>query len=57
MGFLKDRVHRDFTEEDMLKITSTYHNWRKNTNYEDIKGFCKSANLADIEKHSFVLTP
>lgn len=25
--------------------------------YEDIKGFCKSATLADIEKHNFVLTP
>ncbi|WP_299491658.1 class I SAM-dependent DNA methyltransferase [Acaryochloris sp. IP29b_bin.137] len=25
--------------------------------YEDIKGFCKSAVLADIEKHNFVLTP
>ena len=23
----------------------------------DIKGFCKSATLADIEKHNFVLTP
>ncbi len=25
--------------------------------YQDIKGFCKSAVLADIEKHNFVLTP
>ncbi|MEM7770823.1 MAG: class I SAM-dependent DNA methyltransferase [Cyanobacteria bacterium P01_A01_bin.37] len=25
--------------------------------YQDIKGFCKSATLADIEKHNFVLTP
>ena len=25
--------------------------------YRDIKGFCKSATLADIEKHNFVLTP
>ena len=23
----------------------------------DIKGFCKSASLQDIEKHKFVLTP
>ena len=26
-------------------------------NYEDIKGFCKSATLGEIEKHNFVLTP
>ncbi|MBP0017145.1 MAG: SAM-dependent DNA methyltransferase [Cyanobacteria bacterium SBLK] len=25
--------------------------------YADIKGFCKSATLAEIEKHNFVLTP
>jgi type I restriction enzyme M protein len=25
--------------------------------YRDIKGFCKSATLAEIEKHNFVLTP
>lgn len=57
MGFLKDRVHREFTEEDMKKIADTYHNWKKNTNYEDQKGYCKSAKMEDIEKHSFVLTP
>jgi type I restriction enzyme M protein len=57
MGFLKDRVHREFTDDDMSKISETYHNWRKNEYYEDIKGFCSSANLKAIEKHSFVLTP
>ncbi|GEM_PF-1727516 len=25
--------------------------------YRDIKGFCKSASIAEIEKHNFVLTP
>lgn len=57
MGFLKDRVHREFTPEDIKKIEDTYHNWRNSTNYEDIKGFCKSADLGDMEKHGFVLTP
>jgi type I restriction enzyme M protein len=57
MGFMKDRVHREFALEDIEKIVHTYHNWRKGKNYEDIKGFCKSAKLAEIEKHSFVLTP
>jgi type I restriction enzyme M protein len=58
MGFLKDRVHREFTEEDMDVISETYHNWRKNPEqYEDIKGFCKSAQREEVEKHGFVLTP
>ena len=58
MGFLKDRVHREFTEEDIDTIANTYHNWRKNPEqYEDIKGFCKSAQREEVEKHSYVLTP
>jgi type I restriction enzyme M protein len=98
MGFMKDRVHREFALEDIQKIENTYHSWRAHslrTNserasvggaeaplpehvslvggatpplsgsgtsvphnaYEDIKGYCKSASLSDIEKHSFVLTP
>jgi type I restriction enzyme M protein len=28
MGTLIDRVHRELTEDDINKITSTYHNWR-----------------------------
>ena len=57
MGYMKDRTHRDFTDEDIDKITELYHNWRREKNYSDIKGFCKSASLEDIQKHSHVLTP
>ncbi len=57
MGFMADRTHREFTDEDMQKISDTYHNWRKSEEYEDTKGFCKSANMEEVEKHDFVLTP
>ena len=58
MGHLIDRAHRDFSEEDIAKIVNTYHQWRsKDGKYDDIKGFCKSATLADIQKHGYVLTP
>jgi len=73
MGFMKDRVHREFAPEDIEMIEQVYHSWRAPKSpegdltssppsggrgaYEDIKGFCKSATLTDIEKHSFVLTP
>jgi len=58
MGFMKDRVHREFTDEDMDKISDTYHNWRKHPDkYQDTKWFCKSANMHEVEKHSFILTP
>ncbi|MDI1255879.1 MAG: class I SAM-dependent DNA methyltransferase [Flavobacterium sp.] len=57
MGYMKDRVHRDLAEEDIDLITNTYHNWRKSENYHNVKGFCKSASIKEIEKHNHVLTP
>ena len=57
MGFMKDRVHRDFEDKDLDLITETYHKWRKGENYHNIKGFCKSATIEEIEKHGHVLTP
>lgn len=58
MGFMKDRVHREFSDEDIDEIAETYHNWRKNPGkYEDVKGFSKSAQMEEVEKHGFVLTP
>ena len=62
MGYMKDRVHRDLAPEDIDKITNTYHNWRSSASsdtakYEDEKGFCKSATIEEIRKHSHVLTP
>lgn len=57
IGYMRDRVLRDFTQEDIAKITDTYHAWQRGEEYEDIAGFCKSASLEDIVKHDFVLTP
>lgn len=57
IGYMRDRVLRDFTQEDIAKITDTYHAWQRGEKYEDIAGFCKSASLEDIVKHDFVLTP
>jgi type I restriction enzyme M protein len=58
IGFMRDTTHREFSDEDILKIAGTYHNWRtKDGKYEDIKGICKSTTLAEIQKHNFILTP
>lgn len=57
MGFMKDRVLRDFAENDIKKIANTFHAWQTGEDYEDEKGFCFSAKLEDIKKHDFVLTP
>ncbi len=58
VGHMADRTHKEFTDEDMAMIASTYHEWRsKEGKHEDKKGFSKSATIEDITKHNFVLTP
>ncbi len=38
-------------------LTETQRNWRKGEGYEDVKGYCKSATIEEIQKHKHVLTP
>ncbi|HEQ3514767.1 TPA: type I restriction-modification system subunit M [Vibrio cholerae] len=57
LGFMKDRVLRDFDPTDIKKIADIFHAWQSGTGYEDEKGFCFSAKLADMQKHDYVLTP
>jgi type I restriction enzyme M protein len=58
LGFMEDRTHRSFTEEEVSRIASTYHEWRKKDgNYKDIKGFSKSAAMDEVNKHNFILSP
>ena len=62
LGYMKDRVLRDFTRDDIEKVADLYHAWKTGTEvngiaYEDQAGFCKSATLEEITKHDFVLTP
>ena len=57
IGYMKDRVLRDFTREDIAKIADTFHAWQADKDYEDEAGFCFSATLEDIQKNDFVLTP
>lgn len=59
MGEMIDRTHKAFSDEDIKKIADTYHAYRgtNGQKYEDIPGFCKAANLDEIVKNDYVLTP
>lgn len=59
LGFMEDRTHRLLSDEDIAKITDTYHAWRgdSDTKYADVPGFCKSASLEEVQKQGSVLTP
>lgn len=57
MGYMKDRVLRDFALGDIQRIADTLHAWQQGEGYEDVSGFCYSAKLEDVRKHEHVLTP
>jgi type I restriction enzyme M protein len=57
LGFMVDRVLRGFTAADIEKIAGTFRNWKRGTDYQDVAGFCKSAELKLIQQHDCVLTP
>ena len=57
LGYMKDRVLRDFKLEDIAKVATTFHAWQRGAGYADEAGFCKAATLADIRKADYVLTP
>jgi type I restriction enzyme M protein len=61
LGTMIDRVHRELTDEDIQRLADTYHAWRGDKDckkkYNDVPGFCKSAEIEEIEQHGYVLTP
>ena len=60
MGYLIDRTHKEFSNEEINRIAEVYHAWRgeKGTDeYKDVPGFCKSAATEEIRAHGYVLTP
>jgi len=60
LGHLVDRTHRELTDQEISRISQTYHAWRGEKEageYQDIPGFCKSATSEAIAAYDFVLTP
>ena len=56
-GEMPNRRQRILREEDIKKVSKTFHNWQNGKAYKDVKGYCKSATLKEIEKNNFILTP
>ena len=61
LGYMKDRVLRDFTAEDTERIAGTFQKWKRGLEgeegYQDEAGFSKSATFEEIAKHDHILTP
>ena len=56
MGHMVDRKHRDFSEEDIQKLTKTFEDFQADK-LENVKGYCFVAGLEDIKNNDYILTP
>ena len=56
MGTMVSRKLRELTDDDIGKIADTYTAFVDGT-LEDVKGFCAVADLDEIEKQDYILTP
>jgi type I restriction enzyme M protein len=60
LGTMISRKQKELNEEDIAKISDAYHKWRSKeqfAEYNDVAGFCQSANIQDIRKNNYILTP
>ena len=56
MGTMVTRKLKELTEEDIMKIASTYDKYIDGS-LEDEKGYCAVVDMAEIEKQDYILTP
>ena len=63
LGHMIDRAERVLSNDDIATIAGTFHVWRGNESgaapgkYEDVRGFCYSATLAQIKTAEYALSP
>ncbi|HAT1544795.1 type I restriction-modification system subunit M [Aeromonas hydrophila] len=69
LGTMVSRVQCELDKDDIAKIANTVHAWRDSSagnsqsdgetapSYENVPGFCRSATLAEIAVHGYILTP
>ena len=56
MGTMVDRIHRDFSDEDIARLSDTFTAFQDGT-LEDESGFCCVATTQDIIAQDYILTP
>lgn len=59
LGYMTDRTHKEFSEDDIKRIADTFHEWqgKGKEEYKDVQGFCKSATLEEVRENGYILTP
>ena len=60
MGIPFEKKYIQFSEDDIARITSTYHNWQQNNHedcYNNIAEFCYSAKVEEVINKDYSLVP
>lgn len=57
LGRMINRRNRELTDEDVAKVAEAYRQFRETGVVEEVPGFTKVAELAEIKEHDFVLAP
>jgi len=55
-----EKKYIEFTEDDIQKISTTYHNWQQTdfeTTYQNTPEYCYSAKFAEVDAKDFSLVP
>lgn len=52
-----EKKYTQFSDENIVQITTTYHNWQQTKEYQNIPEFCYSASVEEIAKKDFSLVP
>ena len=56
MGTMVSRRLREFTDEDIAKVSGAFDAFRRG-DLEDEKGFCAAVDIEDVAKQDYILTP
>lgn len=56
MGHMIDRKHRDFSDDDIRRLSETFREFQEGT-LECEKGFCAVADIHEISEQGYILTP
>lgn len=57
VGYMIDRKQKAFSDDDIHELADVFHKWRKNDGYENVAGKHYEANVEEIAKHEYILTP
>ena len=56
MGFMADRTHRAFSDEDLNKIVKTYELYADDK-LENVSGFCSVNTITEVKQQNYILVP